>query len=239
MNAETLEMASAARRNAHRSAQRTLPKPHARNEGAAAPGTWCQVTAPLTRLAIADSYDPPGLQGRLDLFPYDLGDARSVPLAHRISSDELAAWLRDLDAGELILILDTWRAGAATGHSFRAGPMGDPGLGQVAYDMRARILAAAQADGEATGSFLLQQGLLTYALAREALDKLQLATEAPFPWSRWLHYAERRVPELFKQYVAQEPTTKLQVPALFDFGESAQDLIVPPPQTAISASPAR
>jgi WD40 repeat protein/uncharacterized caspase-like protein len=178
-------------------------------------------------------------QGRLDLYPYDLGSAGPVPPDRRISSDELAAWLRDVDAGQLILILDTCRAGAVTGRGFRAGPMGDPGLGQLAYDKRARILAAAQADAEATGSFVLQQGLLTHALAREALANLPPASPAPFPWQAWLRYAERRVPELFREYVAADRSTRAQVPALFDFAASAADLVVPPPAAAVPTPPSR
>jgi hypothetical protein len=65
-------------------------------------------------------------------------------LSRSISSANLAAWWRGVDAGEAVMILDTCHAGAATGKEFRPGPLGDPGLGQLSYDKAMRILAASQ-----------------------------------------------------------------------------------------------
>ena len=45
-----------------------------------------------------------------------------------ISSDELAEWLRDIDAGEIILIIDACQsAGIVGGSGFKPGPLGSRG----------------------------------------------------------------------------------------------------------------
>jgi hypothetical protein len=60
---------------------------------------------------------------------------------HCVSSDELSNWLRDVDAGELVLIVDACHSAAAVeGTDFKPGPMGSRGLGQLSYDKGMRIL---------------------------------------------------------------------------------------------------
>jgi hypothetical protein len=94
-------------------------------------------------------------------------------LATLISSAELADWLRGVDAGEMALIIDACHSAASvTAEGFKPGPMGDPGLGQLAYDKGIRILAATQADDVAQESATLGggHGLLTYVLVDKALS---------------------------------------------------------------------
>ncbi len=68
-------------------------------------------------------------------------------LARSVSSDELSLWLRDVDAGVLVLIVNACQSAAAVeGEGFKPGPMGRRGLGQLAYDKGMRVLAATQAD---------------------------------------------------------------------------------------------
>jgi hypothetical protein len=75
-----------------------------------------------------------------------------------------------VDAGEMALMIDACHSAASVEvPGFKPGPMGDRGLGQLAYDKGMRILAATQADDVALESEKLEQGLLSYALVRDGL----------------------------------------------------------------------
>ena len=111
--------------------------------------------------------------GTFYLLGSDLG-RRNEPLpqalAKFISSEELSEWLRPIDAGEMALIIDACHSAAKRNQpGFKPGPMGDRGLGQLAYDKAMRILAASQAEDVALESAQLKHGLLTYALAVDGL----------------------------------------------------------------------
>jgi WD40 repeat protein/uncharacterized caspase-like protein len=169
-----------------------------------------------------------------------------------ISSEELSQWLRDVDAGDMILVIDACQSAALTGESFKPGPMGSRGLGQLAYDKGMRVLAATQADNVALELKRLQHGLLTYALLSEGLE----AHRADFQpadstiWvSEWLSYAVERVPALFREIengkvrsvgavrpkIRVRPQRGLQLegaarpvqqPALFDFSRRRRDIVL-------------
>jgi uncharacterized caspase-like protein len=95
-------------------------------------------------------------QGRFYLLPSDSGKEapsdeegpkNAAILSRFISSDELSQWLKDVDAGEVAMIIDACHSAASVDQpGFKPGPMGDRGLGQLAYDKGMRILAATQAD---------------------------------------------------------------------------------------------
>lgn len=150
-------------------------------------------------------------QDRFYLFPYDTGAGVGIdPVSvapHAISSDDLYQWLRDIDAGDLVLVIDACHAAAVTGREFKPGPMGSRGMGQLAYDKGMRILAATQPDTTAAEvenlneKRKIQHGLLTYALVADGLidrradvngDKLILMAE-------WLEYGVADVPKLFEE----------------------------------------
>jgi WD40 repeat protein len=107
------------------------------------------------------------------LFPFDIGNTRGRDmesvLPHCITNNDLYLWLRDLDAGELVLIVDACHAEAAIRpeSGFKPGPMGSRGMGQLAYDKGMRILAATQPDTTAAEvdninqRGKIQHGLLT------------------------------------------------------------------------------
>jgi len=183
-----------------------------------------------------------GANGAFYLVPSDSGkdaavDARA--LARFISSEELAEWLRPIDAGQIAMIIDACHAGASVDQpGFKPGPMGDRGLGQLAYDKNMRILAASQADDVALESGQLLQGLLTYALVH---DGLTTTTGSPgaVTLGDWFRAAERRVPALYDEVRSgtraitntRDPTPdaefgtlaakRAQTPALFDFARAA------------------
>jgi len=150
--------------------------------------------------------------GMFYLIPADSGSTAGVGpdvLTRWVSSRELSRWLRPIDAGQMALIIDACHAaGSVDDPAFRPGPMGDAGLGQLAYDKGMLILAATQASDVALEMKSIRQGLLTYALVNDGLQ----ARPAPASMRQadhdrdgvltlreWLRYGEQRVPELYEQ----------------------------------------
>jgi hypothetical protein len=145
--------------------------------------------------------------------PWSQAAAATAFLAHSISSEELTAWLYEVDAGEMILILDSCHSAEVAGRDFKPGPLGDRGFGQLAYDKQMRVLAATQADNIAVGPKTLNQSLLTYALLHPAIPEFHLR--------EWLAQAEEQVPELYRKYY---PEGKAQQPILYDLLRGAGEV---------------
>jgi uncharacterized caspase-like protein len=189
-------------------------------------------------------------EGRFYLFPSDLkGSCANVDAELKtsaISSDELTEWVRPIDAGEMVMILDAcYSAASVESGNFKPGPMGSHGLGQLAYDKRIRILAASQSTQAAAETPWLGMGLLSFALTKDGLE----GGEADWQpkdgkiWLReWLAYGVERVPQLYealRQGKTEEfrnaargvkvtarakdyQNKSLQTPALFDFRRDDQ-----------------
>jgi hypothetical protein len=160
-----------------------------------------------------------------------------------LSSDELSIWLREIDAGELVLIVDACHSEATVNaDGFKPGPMGSRGLGQLAYDKGMRILAASRTDESAyERGGAVNQGLLTYTLVREGLEDRKAdfqPHDGVIGLSEWLAYAVEAVPVLFADTGSWTSSTITRVsdatrrgfivrkstplsdqrPVLFDFG---------------------
>jgi WD40 repeat protein len=145
-------------------------------------------------------------QGIFYIVPTDIGvESKRVAAARFttrfISSDELSLWLRDVDAGEMVMIVDACYAAAAVEREgFKPAPMGSRGLGQLAFDKGMKILTATQAADlaiETGGS--IRHGLLTYALLREGLEKRKAdfrVKDQEIRLKEWLEFGEFRVPGL-------------------------------------------
>ena len=175
---------------------------------------------------------------------------------HCVSSDELSRWLRDVDAGELVMIVDACHSSAAVeGTDFKPGPMGSRGLGQLSYDKGMKILTATQADNVAMETNQVRQGLLTYALLNDGLGAW-LADYKPqdnqITLTEWLGYGVDRVPHLYEEVKAgamrvsdtgtnlndaariirdtvdprESDNDKTQQPSLFDFARRRQDVVL-------------
>jgi WD40 repeat protein len=148
--------------------------------------------------------------GNFYLIPYDTGAGTEKVFTetvrqHSISTDDLSAWLRDIDAGELVMIVDACHSTAAIeGRDFKPGPMGSRGLGQLSYDKGMRILTATQADNVALENKSIAQGLLSYSLTRDGLES-QHADFKPqdkkITLLEWLEYGEDRVPRLNEEII--------------------------------------
>jgi len=169
-----------------------------------------------------------------------------------IGSDTLEVWLRDIDAGSITLIIDACHSAAAVGDdSFKPGPMGSRGLGQLAYDKGMKILAATQANNVAKEFEFLGHGLLTYVLLEEGLvaKRAYKSENGAIGLTEWLGYGVEQVPktydalmnETFKPVkpvlagnarrkgdaAGSDATMVKEIrpqPALFDFSRSKQDL---------------
>lgn len=189
--------------------------------------------------------------GRFHLLPHDIGPGRSrvltqEVLARGISTDELSEWLRDVDAGEIVLILDACHSAASIAQAgFKPGPMGSRGLGQLAFDKGIRILAATQPNDVALESEATRHGLLSYALVNEGLEARQAdfrPDDGRITTAEWLRYAMERVPSLSREVVEGAVASRgsaprvingrglatpsaalgLQQPSLFDFGRMGE-----------------
>ncbi len=191
-------------------------------------------------------------QGAFYLLPADASwpdETKQPELASLVSSADMSRELRRIDAGEMALIIDACHSAASVdARDFRAGPMGDAGLGQLAYDKQMRILAATQSDDVALESAKLGQGLLTFALAGEGITADGgLADEngdRAITLDEWLRYAMRRLPVLSRDpalaRLASQPTgargvvflsgadaaRRVQEPALFDFTGGPSRLVL-------------
>lgn len=191
-----------------------------------------------------------GEGGLFYLIPSDNGtgsDREISPAltAHAISSDELSAWLRDVDAGNMAMIVDACHSAASVGDEFKPGPMGSRGLGQLAFDKGMRILAASQADDVALESDLIKQGLLSFALVDNGLEGKQAdfkPKDKKITLEEWLSYGVNRVPSLAEEVktgkvVASRGEVRtfsgelkkkraIQQPALFDFTKGRRDAVL-------------
>lgn len=170
--------------------------------------------------------------GIFHIFPSDIVPRPSLMPAGSISTTELAEWLRGIDAEQMVLILDACHSAASVeAGGFKPGPMGDVGLGQLAYDKGMRILGASQAADVAIEDRKLKQSLLTYALVQEGLDHGKAdwrPADNIIRLDEWLYYAVQRVPNLNRELETRNFKTALprsldlqeksfQAPALFDF----------------------
>lgn len=155
-------------------------------------------------------------------------------LGRLISAAQLSDWLRPVDAGDAAIIIDACNSAAVVADGgFKPGPLGDRGLGQLAYDKGILVLAASQADQKAHEDARLGHGFLTAALGNEGLNaagfgRADLNGDGRITLDEWLRYAVDRLPTLATSgrgrnfaAVADSASTEAasapQVPALFDF----------------------
>jgi WD40 repeat protein len=161
-------------------------------------------------------------EGQFFLLPQDAGKEATAEnlignCAACISSVELASWMKDIFAHETAIILDACESAASVQTEFfRPGPMGDPGLGQLAYDKDILILAAAQPRQDALGMTKLGHGLLTYSILTQGLTEASKNQKTVTIMSLLRDTAER-VPELYLRYF---PDSRVpQQPSFFNFIE--------------------
>jgi WD40 repeat protein len=164
-----------------------------------------------------------------------------------VSSDELSLWLRDVDGGEMTLVIDACRSASAVETAdFKPAPMNARGLGQLSYDKGMRILTATQADNVALETNQTRQGLLSYALLQNGLNDFQAdfkPQDRTIVMSEWLNFGVERVPRLYEEANSgqtkivretndtaesetQQRQEKTQRPSLFDFSRKNRDVTI-------------
>lgn len=166
-----------------------------------------------------------------------------------VNMDEMTMWLRIMDAADIVLIIDACHAGASVETpNFKAGPLGDKGLGQLAYDKGIKILVATQAEDVALEDSKLRHGLLTYALAgpdeglAQADGLVDGNQDGLVSLDEWINYPIYRLPTMnddervtggaeaegssfsFPGRV-EEPFKKIQQPTLFDYGAPSKVML--------------
>jgi len=154
--------------------------------------------------------------GEFYLFGHDIGrgSTKVLPeLGKLISTKDLRTWMRDIDAGDFVMVVDACNSAASVQQAgFKPGPMSSRGLGQLAFNKKMRIIAASQGNEEAEENAALQQGVLSYALLQEGLlagwadtppqdlDGVQTGNrDGQIEMSEWLAYAQARVPSLVEE----------------------------------------
>ena len=150
---------------------------------AANPATRARIREGFARLSAATpddsvliSYSGHGYtdsKGRFSLVPSDVRTEGDTPVRESlITAGDLTAWLSGIDSDDMNFIIDACHSAASVdSEGFKPGPMGDPGLGQLAYDKGIRILAASAPDQYAMEDTTLGHGLLTYALVVEGIGE--------------------------------------------------------------------
>jgi hypothetical protein len=111
---------------------------------------------------------------------------------------ELGGWLRNVQAREIVLVLDTCQSGASVGGSgFKPGPMGDRGFGQLVYDKGMRVICATNENAAALEDGGLRHGLLSYALLA-VLDDFNSGRKKSFSTKSWLTEARDQTIPLYE-----------------------------------------
>jgi hypothetical protein len=139
-------------------------------------------------------------------------DARTF-ISNSISSDDFEDWWRGVDAGKMVMVLDSCHSAAVPGREFRPGPLGDRGFGQLSYDKGMVILTAAQPDKAAWATVRksINRTLLSDALISG------LTVNPGLSLTEWLREAEKRVPQKYKEVFPEISEEDVQVPVLLNF----------------------
>ena len=149
---------------------------------------------------------------RFYLIPHDLGyqgprarlDSAGLAaiLAHSISDLELEETLRQVDADQLLLVIDACNSGQVLNSTDeRRGPMNTRGLAQLAYEKGMYILTASQSDEVAFESAGLKHSYLAYALVEEGIKSgaADADRNGQVYLKEWFDYATERVPRIGRE----------------------------------------
>lgn len=155
-------------------------------------------------------------------------------------AEELADWLANVDAGEIILVIDGYPPELNGGDkpsfslgpdkaAFEPGPMGDRGLALLAYEKKMRFLSSVGRKDLAAAYGERGLGLAAYALLADGLENKQVAAEGAFTFSQWLEFGRRRIGELQSSLEAGKNGGPLPPPRFFDFGGPGRPLLTASP----------
>jgi WD40 repeat protein len=135
----------------------------------------------------------------------DTDAAKQFVPSTAVSSKELSQWFGELSTAEFVLAIDACRsAGAIQDGVFKAGPLGNRGFGQFAYDKGMRVLAASQRNQASLEAGATENGLLTFALIDRLRAGALVETKGSVSLSAWLREAERAVPDVHRRVLTGE-----------------------------------
>jgi len=140
-------------------------------------------------------------------------------LTHSVSSADLTWWWSGVDAGEMVMILDSCHSGAVPGKEFRPGPLGDPGFGQLSYDKGMQILSASQPAQTEQGEWVT--GGEGRTLLVDALEAVAQGNPKQ-TFEQWLQGTEQQLPKLAKQLYPTLKEEEVQLPLLLDFAKKTK-----------------
>jgi WD40 repeat protein len=138
-------------------------------------------------------------------------------LVHSVSGGDLASWWTGIDAGEMVMILDSCHSGAIPGREFRPGPLGDPGFGQLAYDKGMEIFSASQPAQTEKGEWI--SGGEGHTLLVDKLENLAQA-DPDETLQQWLEAMELEIPLTARELYPTLTEEAVQTPLLLDFGKT-------------------
>ena len=193
--------------------------------------------------------------GEFFLVPADASwpeDSPEPVTASLVSAAQLSQLFRPMKAKDIIFIIDACHSAASVDNGkFKPGPLGDPGLGQLAYDKGIRILAATQADDVALEDGIRRHGLLSFALAGEGEGLanpdglVDIDDDGVISVNEWLGYAAWRLPRMNEDKRVRNNSDqeqgesgfrfparaafakkKVQSPSLFDFRGSDEIILI-------------
>ena len=186
-----------------------------------------------------------GQAGEFYLVPSDIGNNQGGRVLDRcISANQLSDWLSRIDALEMVMITDACQSAGAAGMNFKPAPLGNRGLGQLAYNKRMRILAASQVSQNAEELRQIGHGLLSGTLLHglESFEADREPSDGRITLGEWLRYGEQMVPEVRRQmsagtfsFASQKRNAvllggnvapKLQQPVLFDFSRGTDGIVI-------------
>lgn len=110
------------------------------------------------------------------------------------------------------MILDSCHSAAVPGRNFRPGPLGDPGLGQLAYDKGVLILTATRPNKLALATLREGGGR---SLLPEVLVK-SLSADPARRLTECLKEAEARVPQRYRWLYPEAKEVNIQLTLLLD-----------------------
>lgn len=111
-------------------------------------------------------------ENELYLLPYDSAKDILDLYASAISSAELASWLTNLPTEQAVIFLDTCTSGTALdAHEFKPAPLGNAGLGQLAYNKGMAIFVASET-GASANAVGISLANLAFILALEKQDSV-------------------------------------------------------------------
>lgn len=134
-----------------------------------------------------------------------------------ISTEDLTVWWRGVDAGQIVMILDSCHSGSIVpDNNFKPGPWGDRNFARLAYNKGLMLLAASQKVAMSVSRNNIKGTLLSNAM------KSVLFRGAKQELSYLLEETKYAVPEQFKLLYPKITEDNVQSPIFFNFSKRKQ-----------------